>query len=331
MKFDWIVLSVILLTWLSGLVASSAQAQVSVKIRGQEVSVSKANVKLGDIAAITASSTAVEDKLRQLDLDSFRGTSTLIQATKEQVRIRLLLAGHDIATSDITGPNEFVVQRVDQQDTRQVIEHLIRKQLSELFTIPESAIQVSMDTNFKVPNEGYIDFQSLRLEPLGRPEIPLGKTTIPTTVRDTQNKISALKVPVTVAIFRELAVAKRDIPRGAKFTNENIEAVRRPVTTNTSTYLTMGHALGKSAKADIAMYELVKPAAVDMVGEKATKLIKRNTMVQAVLQQGRLSVMLREVKVLEDGDQGDTIQVLNLNNNERMWARVLDANTVQLR
>lgn len=331
MKSDWFILLVAVFTWLCGLAFSEAGAQITVKIRGQEVSVPKATVQLGDIAAITASSPAVEKQLRELDLDSFQGTSNLIRATKEQVRIRLLLAGHDVETSDIVGPSEFVIQRVEQQDTRKIIEQLILNQLSELFTIPHSAIQVSLDSNFKIPNEGYLDFQSLQLEPLGRPEIPLGKNTLPAVVRDTQNRTKALQIPVTIAIFRELAVAKHNIPRGAKLTNENIEAVRRPVTTHTSSYLTVGHAIGKTAKTDISMYELVKPAAVDMNGEKATAILKRNSMAQAVLQQGRLSVMLREVKVLEDGNQGDTIQILNLNNNEKMWARVIDANTVQIR
>lgn len=332
MKLDWIFLSLfVVVAVLGNLLASECSAQVTVQIRDEQIKVSKATVQLGDIAAITAPNQATEKLLRQLDLDSFQGTSNLFRATKEQVRIRLLLAGHDVDTADIAGPDVFVVQRVDQQDTRQIVEQLVRAQLSQTFTIPESAIQVTLDANFKIANEGYIDFQSLRLEPLGRPDIPLGKVNLSAMVRDTQNKTNGLKIPVTVAIFRELAVAKMNIPRGAKLTEENIEAVRRPVSTASGSFLTVGHVLGKTAKVDIAMYELVKPTAVNLNGEAATKLIKRNSMVPAVLRQGQLSVMLREVKVLEDGDQGDTIEVLNLNNNERMWARVVDANLVELR
>ncbi len=331
MKFDRILLLALAVTFLGGFSGQDLTAQVSVQIRNSELRVAKSTVQLGDIATLSVSSPEVAKTLQNIDVDSFNGNANEIWITKEQIRIRLLLAGFDVAASDISGPEEFKVSRIDQDDTRQIIQTLLNQQLSSQFAIPESAIQVTIDSNFKIANDSHMDFRTLKLEPLGRPDIPLGKSTLPTMIRDSQNKFQPMNVPVTVAIYRELAVAKMDIARGTVLTRENLDSVRRPVSTNSTGFLTMAHALGKESNADIATYELIKPNAIKSVVVKQDALIKKNSIVSAVLRSGHLTVTLKKIKALEDANLGDTIQVINMNNNERLFAKVIDTYTVELR
>lgn len=331
MKLDWNLLLVILTMLLGSLLTQESTAQVTVQIRNSELRVAKSTVQLGDIATFTANNDSVAQKLRNIDIDSFIGSASEIRVTKEQVRIRLLLAGFDLTNADISGPIEFKVRRIEQEDTRLVIQTLLGQQLSSQFSIPESAIQVTVDSNFKLDNEHHMDYQTLRLEPLGRAEIPLGKSSMPTMLRDSRNKFQPMNIPVTVAIYRELAVAKTDIARGTILTRDHLDSVRRPVSNNSSGYLTMTLALGKQVNNDISMYDLIKPNSINSGTSRQDALVKRNSIISGIVRSGRLTVELKNIKAMEEADLGDTIQVINMNNNERLIGKVVDANTVELR
>ena len=306
----------------------STVAQVSLQMASLETHVVGKTVRVGDIASVTTPSRSKADRINNLDVEVFKAGEKEMSVSREQLRIRMMLAGYDINASDIHGPSIVKVRQVSQKDLGRSIEEAVRKQVIEQFGIPESDLQVTLDPKFQNPI-GAAAVSNIKISPWNQPDLPLGRQSINAST-EVAGKTISFKAPVLIAVIRELAIANQDISAGVKLTEDNVDVVRRPISTRTRSYLTKSQAIGNVANRNIEKYALIQPSRIRVDRGKDGIVIKRNSLINVIAKRGKLTVTLRDVKAVTDGRIGERVQVVNPNTGLRMTARVVDANTAHL-
>ena len=309
-------------------VERSTLAQISLQMASLETHVVGKTVRVGDIASVTTPSRSKADRINNLDVEVFEAGEKEMSVSREQLRIRMMLAGYKIDADDIHGPPVVKVRQVSQKDFRRSIEDAVRKQVIEQFGIPESDLQITLNPKFKNPI-GTAAVSTITISPWNQPNLPLGRQSVSAST-SVAGKPITFKAPVLVAVIRELAIANQEISAGDKLTDENVDIVRRPISTRTQNYLTKSQAIGNVANRNIEKYALLQPSRVRIDRSDNGVVIKRNSLINVVARRGKLTVTLRDVKAINDGRIGERVQVLNPNTGQRMSARVVDANTAHL-
>lgn len=308
--------------------ANGLFAQVTLQMSAEPTHVVGNTVRLGDVATVSCKSSSKAAMLRKIDVEDFSQGQDSIVISKRQILIRVQLAGHRISVDDVRGPDSVVVRRLVSGGFQNNIQRAIQQQIVLQYGIAEQDLQVTVDPKYRNPAT-VGSFSSIAVSPWLRPDLPLGRQTVSVNAT-VANQNRSFNVPVTVAVMRELAVASSEITAGMKLTADHIRSVRRPISSKANRYLTVEQAMGQVAKNNIEKYGLIAPNLVRITNSGDDIIIRRNSMVNVVVERNGLRVMLREVKAVSDGKQGGRVQVVNPNTGERMSARVVDPFTAKI-
>ena len=309
---------------------SLAQASVRVNLHSGEVHCFQNVIKLENVAEIYAGDASLARKLRSLDLDSFDENENVVLLTKEQVRIRLMLAGIRVDQIQLSGPERLTALLVDQVSVRKTVESQLQQQLAEQFFMSADNLRVKIDERFDGIEKTNLDFSTLEIESASEPELPLGRQTLSAFGLTPSGESRSIKIPVTVAQIRDLVIAKENISKGQTLNAQNIEAVRRPVKNRHIRFASFEQVVGKKAQSDVQQYALIRSNVVRTAGLTQQHAIRRNSLVNVVVRRGPLKVVLKEAKALDNGNPGDQITLLNPKTKERIVAKVVDSSTAEV-
>ena len=325
---------------------------IKLKLVNETVVIRDSIVHLEQIAKIECDWVGVANRIGSIDIDEFSGTDPELVISRDQLGIRLRLAGFRPSDFEITGPKSIKVVRASYRsetppltlksspenlaaprsiDPRPTLEAKIRRNILNEYSIAASDLHVVVDPKLNLPKD-LGDLESIVVLPVGRTDLPLGNQTFSATV-DTHSKSQvSLKIRASVSVYREFAVANRDIQAGTTFTSENLDSVRRPVSTRSTSnsFLTYSNAVGKSATKDLEKYSLLKPASVSRIKVSDEVLVKRNSLIEVTFQQGMLTVGFKDVKALTEGALGDRVEFIHPRTNKRATARVLSAHSASI-
>ena len=313
------------------LVCQNAIGQIQIRLMGGQVRCLENTINLGHVTQITADRRDLVRLISQLDIDSFEDGQSQVVISKEQIRIRLALAGVRSNEFELVGSDQVIAISTSQTNIQSVIENALAKQLAERFVMPIADLHVSLDPRFKNNQKPAYDYSNLRINQNFTTDIPLGRQTIAVTVPELEGESGSLMIPVSVAIVRELVVAKKNIARNQLIQADQIETVRRPVTSRNIRFASFEQVVGASVQSDIQQYDIIRSNAVRTASADKSFLIKKNTRVNIVARRGALTVVLKDAKALENGNRGDRISLLNPKSNERVLARVIDSSTVEIK
>lgn len=314
-----------------------AQSVVHVKLHNREVRCIEDIVRVKDVADIQTRDTRLAREIETLDLDSFNdyprveGAHPSIGVTKSQVRFRLILAGLKADQIKISGPDRLTVMRIETAGLSHVVVQRLQQQLTEQYLMSVSDFKVTVDRRFsKLENAGF-DFATLTLSPTFETELPLGNQQIAALVEDGSGKLAEVKIPVSIALIRDLVVAKHNISKGETLSMENVESVRRPVVSRNVRFASFEQVLGKQAQSDVQQYDLIKTNAVRTASNRSAFAVKKNALVSIVVRRGALTVVLKEAKAMDNGNPGDQIRFVNQKTREQIFARIIDSTTAEVR
>lgn len=308
--------------------AAALPGQTAIQISDKPTNVIGSTVTLGDIATVQCDAPSIAANLRKIDIEDFSNGEKAILISRNQVLIRLQLAGYKVKATDVMGADSVVVRRSVARGLQSSIQSAIQQQIVSQFGIAEQDLQVTVDPKFRSPAT-LGSYSSISVSPWLRPDLPLGRQSVSISAT-VANQIKNFNVPITVAVMRELAVANREISVGTKLTPEDIRSVRRPISSKASRYLTVQQAMGQVTKNNIEKYGLVTPNLVRMTNASDDVIIRRNSMINVVVERNGLSVTLRDAKAMSDGKRGGRIQVQNPNTGERMTALVVNSSTAKI-
>jgi flagella basal body P-ring formation protein FlgA len=303
-------------------------AQISLRMSAEPANVVGNTVTVGDVATVRCDSPSTAALIRKIDVEDFSQTQDEFSISKQQVLIRIQLAGYRLKVGDIEGPNAVMAKRLVSVDFKSNIELAIKQQVVSQFGITEEDLQVTVDPKYRSPAT-LGSFSAISISPWLRPDLPLGRQSVSISAT-VANQSKTFTVPVTVAVMRELAVASREISAGTKLTSDHVRSVRRPISSKASRYLTLEQTIGHVAKNNIEKYGLITPNLVRITNAGDDVIIKRNSMINVVVERNGIRVTLRDVKAVSDGKQGGRVQVENPNTGEKMSARVVGPFTAKI-
>jgi flagella basal body P-ring formation protein FlgA len=308
--------------------AAGLFGQVAIQMSDQPTNVIGSTVTLGDIATVRCDNPSIAAKLRKIDVEGFSKGQDSISISRDQVLIRIQLSGYQINTSDVIGADSVMVRRSVARGLRDSIQQAVQQQIVSQYGIAAQDLQVTVDPKYK-SSTSIASFSSISVSPWLRPDLPLGRQSV-TISATVANQVKNFNVPITVAVMRELAVASREINAGTELTPDDIRPVRRPISSKANRYLTVQQAMGQVAKNNIEKYGLVTPNLVRITNANDDVIIRRNAMINVVVERNGLSVTLRDAKAMSDGKRGGRIQVQNPNTGERMTALVVNSSTAKI-
>ncbi len=311
--------------------ANLAFGQTEIRLAQREVRCFEKAVKLKHIAEVSSTNPRIAAKIKELDIDQIEEDQNTIKVSKEQVRIRLVLSGIKDSQFQLSGHDSLTVVAARPTSKRKSVTKALTTQIAEQFHMPHSNIQVTIDSKFQMLDSSGFDFDSIQVQQEFGNELPLGKRKVETTVRDLNGELQALRIPVTVAVFRDLVVAKKNISKGQTLTPRDVVSVRRPVMRRNVKLASYEQVLGMQAQTDIQQHELIKSNLVRQNKPASSFVIKRNSYVNIVARRGSLSVVLKDAKALENGKIGEKITLVNPKTKERVVGKVLDSSTVEIR
>ncbi len=132
-------------------------------------------------------------------------------------------------------------------------------------------------------------------------------------------------VPVTVRLYEEVLVARRNLPRGTRLEADDLELARRDVAPLTGGYLRdPAAARGKVLRRPVALGQVLAPGWL-----KAETLVRRGERVTLLARGGGMEVRMAG-RALRDGAEGERIPVRNLSSRRVVEGQVVARSTVEV-
>lgn len=151
----------------------------------------------------------------------------------------------------------------------------------------------------------------------------LGRVTV--GVRCNGNKPWSLYVPVTVALFSNVVVVTRDLPRGAILTSGDLKLVKQDIARLNRGFMEQPtQAIGKTLKRSLQRGQVLTPRQIT-----APQTIKKGSRVAIIASNSAMRVSMRG-KALSGGATGERIRVQNLSSKRELEATIISPGVVKV-
>ena len=329
-----LVVSGMVLMFFASPAIAVGQSFVRIQLHSGVVPCPEQTIRLKHLANFQFGSTRqsrLATAIASVDIDAFDHGQDQIRMTKEQVKIRLLLAGFRPSQFEIVGPAIIRAAYVSQTQRRDSLESRLHQQLSNYYQIPGQDLTVTIDPKANEQLMAQGGFLAIRLGRSMPLELTPGKQTLPVVLEVGSQQGTAMNIPVTIALVRDLVVARQNISRGEVLTNENIQSVRRPVSDRNVRLVSFEHVIGKEVQSDVPQYALIKPNLVRTGSSIKQYAIRKNSRIIIIIRRGRLQLVLKDARALDNGNPGESITVVNPSTDRKVLATVMDTSTVLVR
>ena len=139
----------------------------------------------------------------------------------------------------------------------------------------------------------------------------IGKTTVGVKCQGT--KPWSLHVPVTISVFGDVLVAKKQLHKGDVLSANDLKIMKRDLATLPHGYIEeIAVGTGMKVKRRITAGTVITPSML-----KKPRIISRGQKVTILADLGRMQVRM-EGKALAHGSAGERIQVMNLKSNKKL-------------
>ncbi len=301
----------------------SAWAVTTVRLR-TAAAIDSENLLLGDIAAIESEDAQLAETLRQVQVASLAlpGQTRLIYPGQVQLSLnRFKAQGDDSIRLEAAGPVK--VTRNYLEISEKEIEKAIRNYIDQHAPWDRSQMKVgpaSCPADVRVPN-GKVDFKVTA----PRHTDWLGQVTFSVRIHVDKNPARKINVTVPIQVWREVVLTAKPMVRGEPIDPDDLKVVamdlaKAPV----NAILDPADALGGFAGKAIAANTILRK---DLV--RIPPLVRKGDVVRVVAHSDGLTVSTNGL-VKEDGVKGDRIRLINLSSSKTIYARVVEAGTVQV-
>ena len=313
---------------LLAVVAAATLAGAGVAVAGRLELRSKAEsagpfVILSEVAVLEGGNSWEAEELRRLPL-GLTPSESAKRLTKEYVVCRLRQAGFDGLR--VVGAEEVEVRRASGRKGAEMLKEEVVKHVAKLYGLRPDDVVVEIGTQFENGQAEWDPKASIEvLEPkAGSTEIP-GEIAVVAEVKAEGGEAIEVSVPVEVSVWREVMVAKRDIPRRRTIMPEDVERRR----------MLLGCDGGEAVRSESrivgrrALRAIEKGSVLTADAAEERELIKRGDVVTAQVLGGFFAIRTY-ARAKENGKSGDVIEVENPKSKQVFLARVIDKNTVEV-
>ena len=321
-----------LLTIILALVAlnTGVGQNLSISIKADHLTIPSRVVTVGDIADVTSRDRRVVSKIAELDLDEFDRAGSAISISRNQIKVRAMLAGIGPDNLTVSGPDECTVNYLSVQDLASKVSEYVRQELTKQFGLEEGKITVHLIDNERLLKSGvtainqpFVVFSS---------KLPLGENQLQITFKKNSGSQVTLALKFRITYRKQVLVCQKNIQRGQLIQQSDLRSVERDIESIQEWPVGLEECVGKPASKQISMHEVVLASHVEFQGNRnGRNLISRNDTVDAIFVKGPITFRLRNAKVLSPGNIGDSIQIRNPETNATVSGIIQDRSTIVVR
>ena len=288
-----------------------------------KVQVEGAEIRLGDIAEISSDTPEQVRKLRGLIIAKSPPPNKTRRIRADYIMLRLRQLGIDPAKTLLNGPREVLVSgsyfEIEASEIRNIIsDHVASARWWGDARVTIKDIQISLD---RMLPKGVVTY---RIDP---PKIHSKSGIVPIFINFFVDGRFEKKIRATVKlqVFVDVVVTRKPIGRYKPLSAEDLQLKKMDLTNLPSNAITsLEEAIGKRARRNILANVALRPDLIEY-----PPLVRRGDMVLIVAESEGLKITaLGEVK--SSGRRGARVKVVNLDTNKRVFARVVDKNTVKV-
>ncbi len=305
-----------------GLALRSAGAEEGVLLQlPEKATVVGPQISLGEIAEVIAQNGATAERLRRLTLGRAAPAGMTVKLTLGYLKIALRREGYSLGDFAFSGA--------------QTVEALTQSQAFDPSGLSAQVKAFIVDQTGERPEDVEVkmeDWEKKILLPAGkvtahfRPSLTgdyQGTVFLTTELQVDGRLVRVLPVRADVEIYHPAVTVVRAMGKGEKFTNDNVRLARVPGSQITNgCFRKLDYVLGRSASMPLPAGTILRVS--DLFDPP---VIEHGQVVQGVVERGNIELTV-EVRALEDGKAGDTIQVENTDSHTILRGKVLDEKTV---
>jgi flagella basal body P-ring formation protein FlgA len=292
----------------------------------EQAKVDGTTITLGDLAQITGSDAEKIQNLRQLNMGVAPLPGSSFVLTKEVITMRLeAAAGADFGAITWNIPANVAVIGKSQSISGQT---LVNKAITAIRSQVGSSVS---SEDLVITSVGRV--QDV-VAPLGNlvinTSLPYGiryntPTTVMVAINVNERVFSKVGLKFDVKLYRQVAVAARDVNAHEIFTDDSLRYERMDTGQLPAGFVTnKNKILGLMARRQITPGMVVTDSMVNK-----PVFVKRGNLITLLAHIGSMEVT-SSGQAMQDGTEGQLIRVLNVNSNKAVFGRVINESTVQV-
>ena len=289
----------------------------------EKTTVEKDKILLGEIAGIESEDHVLIRKLKNIVIGRSPLPAKSRYIEREYIKLRLKQSDIDLLKLTLQIPEKIKISRSFVEISREEIEKIVSDYIYG---------KEFWDKN----NTRIINIQISKLPPLPRgrityrvipPKVMHGMGAIPLSVLFLIDGefYKKVKATVKIRIFKEVVVTGKPLGRYRTITQDDVYMQKMDITNLPNDIITnYKDVLGKRVRRNIWAKVVLRAEHIEF-----PPLVKRGDTVLIVAESEKMKITaLGEVR--KAGRRGERVKVINLNSNKRIFARVVDENTVKV-
>ncbi|MCA9075304.1 MAG: flagellar basal body P-ring formation protein FlgA [Planctomycetaceae bacterium] len=323
-----IMVAAVIGTSSSGLIAGEG---VSVRLRDQ-VRVSQGIVRVSHLAEVSGDDPEEVARVGQLDVMSLSQDNSKHTLPREQLLIRLLLAGYAESEIRVSGPQMVTVsQEAVSSHASTDIETAAAMAMAQALDVPREDVRARLAAPLDLPfdDQGTSEKNiTIDVLPPVRPSLGRVRLTV-RLLKDGQLK-QTVNGLFDVRLRQAVVVASEPLVQGTVLTADHL--------TTSDDWTDVRHAsssipqlLDRQVRRAIPAGEPVSSLDLQPIRTtKARPLISARDTVRLVVRHGTLTVIVPTAEALQSGQQGELIRVRNLDSRKVVVGRIVSAGEVEV-
>jgi len=289
----------------------------------EKTTVEKDEILLGKIAGIEGEDHVLIRKLKNVVIgrSPLPGKSRYIG--RDYIKLRLKQNNIDLPRVALQIPEKIKVSRSFVEISREEIEKIVSDFIygKDFWNKNNTRIKNIQITKLPLLPRGRITYKVIP------PKVMQGMGTIPLSILFLVDGefYKKVKATVKIRIFKEVVVTGKPLGRYRTITQDDVYMKKMDITNLPNDIITnYKDVLGKRVRRNIWAKVVLRAEYIEF-----PPMVKRGDTVLIVAESEKMKITaLGEVK--KSGRRGERVKVINLNSNKRIFARIIDENTVKV-
>ena len=289
----------------------------------EKTTVEKDEILLGKIAGIEGEDHVLIRKLKNVVIgrSPLPGKSRYIR--KDYIKLRLKQNDIDLPRVALQIPEKIKVSRSFVEISREEIEKIVSNFIygKDFWNKNNTRIKNIQITKLPLLPRGRITYKVIP------PKVMQGMGTIPLSIHFLVDGefYKKVKATVKIRIFKEVVVTGKPLGRYRTITQDDVYMKKMDITNLPNDIITnYKDVLGKRVRRNIWAKVVLRAEYIEF-----PPMVKRGDTVLIIAESEKMKITaLGEVK--KSGRRGERVKVINLNSNKRIFARIIDENTVKV-
>ena len=300
----------------------AAAAPISITMR-DKIEIDSADVVLGQLARITGADQSLAEQLEGVVIGRAPLAGHSRTVSRDYVLLRLRQAGHDPVAMTIDAPDKITFSRRAITFSASDLEMMVREYITA--NPPYTGVDMTI-TSVRIPGDVMLPTGAVQHEIQYLPQRRASGTLPLNIFFSVDGKpVKRLIVTVNLVMMKEVPVTRRPIARYQQIRPEDLMMQTMDITDlPVNAIFTIEDVKGKRARRNIGSRTVLRKDQLEF-----PPAVKKGDRVLIIAQSGGLRITTTgEVK--NSGKVGDRVKVENLDSNKTLFARVIDARTVQV-